>query len=82
MQEVRAGGSTVCVAALWPRRTLRTANLGDSGCLVVRGGECVFRAEERVSQHPPDRLGDRYFTGGRATITHTLAHFHTHSVFS
>lgn len=42
------GGSTACVVALHKaERTIYTANLGDSGFLLIRNGEVVHRSEEQ-----------------------------------
>ncbi|KAJ3604271.1 hypothetical protein NHX12_029012 [Muraenolepis orangiensis] len=43
------GGSTACIVVLDRQsRRLHTANLGDSGFLVVRGGEVVHRSDEQT----------------------------------
>ncbi|KAL4223120.1 Protein phosphatase PTC7 [Mactra antiquata] len=42
------GGSTACVVALHKaERTIYTANLGDSGFMLIRNGEVVHRSEEQ-----------------------------------
>lgn len=42
------GSSTACIVVLdRQRHRLHTANLGDSGFLVVRGGEVVHRSDEQ-----------------------------------
>lgn len=69
-----AGSSTACIVVLDRQsHQLHTANLGDSGFLVVRGGEVVHRSDEQqhyfntpfqLSIAPPgvegDVLSDRY----------------------
>lgn len=43
-----AGSSTACIVVLdRTSHRLHTANLGDSGFLVVRGGEVVHRSDEQ-----------------------------------
>lgn len=43
-----AGSSTACIVVLDRRsHRLHTCNLGDSGFLVVRGGEVVHRSDEQ-----------------------------------
>lgn len=43
-----AGSSTACIVVLDRQsHQLHTANLGDSGFLVVRGGEVVHRSDEQ-----------------------------------
>lgn len=45
---VFAGSSTACIVVLdRSSHRLHTANLGDSGFLVVRGGEVVHRSDEQ-----------------------------------
>lgn len=50
--KVKAGSSTACVATLSKeadgKQVLNVANLGDSGLMVVRNKEMVFRIHERV----------------------------------
>lgn len=42
------GGSTACVVALHKaERIIYTANLGDSGFMLIRNGEVVHRSEEQ-----------------------------------
>lgn len=69
-----AGSSTACIVILDRQsHRLHTANLGDSGFLVVRGGEVVHRSDEQqhyfntpfqLSIAPPGAegavLSDRY----------------------
>lgn len=69
-----AGSSTACIVVLDRQsHQLHTANLGDSGFLVVRGGEVVHRSDEQqhyfntpfqLSIAPPGAegavLSDRY----------------------
>lgn len=71
---VSAGSSTACIVILDRQsHRLHTANLGDSGFLVVRGGEVVHRSDEQqhyfntpfqLSIAPPGAegavLSDRY----------------------
>jgi protein phosphatase PTC7 len=40
------GSSTAVLATMTPHGALEVCNLGDSGCLVVRGSEVIFRSEE------------------------------------
>lgn len=43
-----AGSSTACIVSLHrEERTVYTANLGDSGFLIVRDGEVVHRSQEQ-----------------------------------
>ncbi|XP_014675262.1 PREDICTED: protein phosphatase PTC7 homolog [Priapulus caudatus] len=61
------GSSTVCIVVLDRRNhTIYTANLGDSGCLVVREGKVVHRSEDQqhyfntpfqLALAPPDQDG-------------------------
>lgn len=50
--KVKAGSSTACIATLREtvdgRHVLDVANLGDSGALVIRNREQIFRAHEKV----------------------------------
>lgn len=50
--KVKAGSSTACIATLNKTREgdymLDVANIGDSGCLVVRNREQLFRVHEKV----------------------------------
>ena len=39
------GTATACVAQLGPQSTLHVANVGDSGVVVFRRGECIFASE-------------------------------------
>ncbi|KAK7933247.1 hypothetical protein WMY93_004143 [Mugilogobius chulae] len=69
------GSSTACIVALDRQsHTLHTANLGDSGFLVVRGGEVVHRSDEQqhyfntpfqLSIVPPGAEGRCLATGGK-----------------
>mmetsp|Transcript_2556 Transcript_2556/g.4583 ORF Transcript_2556/g.4583 Transcript_2556/m.4583 type:complete len:480 (-) Transcript_2556:2267-3706(-) len=43
--EVDFGSATCCVAHLTQDGILQVCNLGDSGLLLIRNGECVYRAE-------------------------------------
>lgn len=62
------GSSTACIVVLdRQQHRLHTANLGDSGFLVVRGGEVVHRSDEQqhyfntpfqLSIAPPEAEGD------------------------
>eukprot|EP00667_Euglena_gracilis_P008390 EG_transcript_8502 len=47
---VQYGSATCCVASLQPNGVLRVANLGDSGLLVIRDGQCVHRTETQQFQ--------------------------------
>lgn len=68
------GSSTACLVVLDKSdKTVHTANIGDSGFLVVREGKILHRSQEQthyfntphqLSQPPPDQTGlvlcDRY----------------------
>jgi protein phosphatase PTC7 len=69
-----SGSSTACIVSLHrEERTVYTANLGDSGFLIVRDGEVVHRSQEQqhyfntpfqLTVAPPSQVGlvlsDRY----------------------
>lgn len=77
-----AGSSTACIVILDRQsHRLHTANLGDSGFLVVRGGEVVHRSDEQqhyfntpfqLSIAPPGAegavLSDRYGASQRGCL--------------
>jgi len=52
-----AGSSTALVLTL-RRTTLQAANLGDSGFLLLRGGQCLFRSQpQQTGWNAPRQLG-------------------------
>jgi protein phosphatase PTC7 len=46
ISKIRAGSTTACVVYLTDNAVLHSANLGDSGFMVLRGEEIVFRSKE------------------------------------
>ena len=53
-----AGGATITIAMIdYSSRKLKTANLGDSGAIVIRNSKIVFRTKvQQVVFNAPDHL--------------------------